>query len=151
MKAKFQHTLINNIKNISSLNYKIIISSILFKFNNIFVTVSKFQKYGNTFIFITILKSLSCGQFKKKQSTYVKTKKLSLLTLNKLLNKFIIFLVYNENKNVHIIFKNQSHYKKTLLLLFIKFHLLKGINICTITHILNHPYNGCRLKKRKFK
>nr|QAX27097.1 ribosomal protein S11 [Babesia motasi]QAX27126.1 ribosomal protein S11 [Babesia motasi] len=149
MKAKFPH--IVNTGTISSLNYKIIVSSILFKFNNIFITVSKFQKYGNTFTFVTVLKSLSCGQFKKKQSTSTKTKKLSLLTLNKLLNKFIIFLVYNENKNIHIIFKNQSNYKKTLLLLFIKFHLLKGINICTIAHILNYPYNGCRLKKRKFK
>ncbi|GIX66448.1 hypothetical protein BcabD6B2_58850 (apicoplast) [Babesia caballi] len=53
----------NNIK-IQDIEYKIIISTIFFKFNNVFINVSKFHKYGNVFIFITILKSLSCGQFK---------------------------------------------------------------------------------------
>ncbi|GIX66449.1 hypothetical protein BcabD6B2_58860 (apicoplast) [Babesia caballi] len=73
------------------------------------------------------------------------------MTINKLINKFIIFLVYNGHISTHIIFKNKSYYKKTLLFLFIKFYTLKGVYVCTISNILNYPYNGCRLKKRKFK
>nr|YP_009170365.1 ribosomal protein S11 [Babesia orientalis]ALE29365.1 ribosomal protein S11 [Babesia orientalis] len=134
-----------------NLNYKINVSTIFFKFNNIFVTSSKFKRYGNIFIFLTILKALSCGQFVKKCSSYKKVKKLSVMTLNKLLNKFIVFLVYKEQNDIHLVFKNKSYYKKTLLFLFLKFNDLKGIKLRTVSHILSYPYNGCRLKKRKYK
>ncbi|GFE55957.1 ribosomal protein S11 (apicoplast) [Babesia ovis] len=155
MKTKFYGILNyynnNKIKTAVKLDYEINVSTILFKFNNLFITSSKFKRYGNTFIFVTILKSLSCGQFKKKCSSYRKVKKLSILTLNKLLNKFIVFLVYNEKNDIHIIFKNKSTFKRTLLFLFLKFNDLKAIKLNTVSHILNYPYNGCRLKKRKFK
>nr|QAX27007.1 ribosomal protein S11 [Babesia sp. Dunhuang] len=154
MKSKFKiiNKYYNKVKNtVKKTSYIINISTIFFKFNNVFITVSKFHKYGNIFVFITILQSLSCGQFKKKCSSYQKIKKLSVTTLNKLLNKFIVYLVYNEKNNIHIVFKNKSYYKRTLLFLLLKFHDLKGIYISTISHIFNYSYNGCRLKKRKFK
>lgn len=132
----------------------IIISTIFFKFNNVFITISKFNQYGKLFIFILLLKSLSCGHFKNKYISYktIKdSKKLSILTLNKLINKFIIFLIYNKYTHIHIIFKNNSYNKKILLSIFIQFYILKGIHIYTISYILNYAYNGCRLQKRKFK
>nr|QKG04103.1 ribosomal protein S11 [Babesia gibsoni] len=139
---------------IKNKNFELVISIILFKSNNIFITISKFKQHGDIFIFIKILKSLSCGNFKKKYYSYNKiknTKKLSIVTLNKLINKFILFLIYKNYTHTHIIFKNNSNNKKNLLSIFIQFHLLKGLYIYTISYILAYPYNGCRLKKRKFK
>ncbi|EDO05085.1 hypothetical protein BBOV_VI_pgp11 (apicoplast) [Babesia bovis T2Bo] len=138
-------------KVIRKLDYKINISTIFFKFNNVFITSSKFKRYGNIFIFLTILKSLSCGQFIKTCTSYGKVRKLSIITLNKLINKFMLFLVYSKSNNINIVFKNKSYYKKTLLFLFLKFNNIKGIKLRTISHVINYPYNGCRLKKRKFK
>nr|AXX76201.1 ribosomal protein 11 [Babesia duncani] len=131
-----------------NLDEEFIILYILFKKNNIFITIVKFIKYFEFFTFSTILKSFSCGL----SSKFKNTNKLSLHSYIQLSLSFIMFLLNNNLITVHLLLKNNKKYEKYALLnvILIPVYQYKFLKLLSIYHYIPYSYNGCRLKKRRF-
>nr|YP_008757399.1 small subunit ribosomal protein 11 [Leucocytozoon caulleryi]BAN94679.1 small subunit ribosomal protein 11 [Leucocytozoon caulleryi] len=120
-----------------------------FKLNlkNTLVTISKYKKYNNKFIYIKNLKILSCGHIKSFKNRLKNT----ILVHNILTINIIKYLISKNYLNINIIFNGINFYRIHILKLLLNItYKNKKLNIKKLYDITTIAYNGCKLSKQKY-
>ncbi|CRH02956.1 apicoplast ribosomal protein S11, putative (apicoplast) [Plasmodium relictum] len=120
-----------------------------FKLNlkNTLVTISKYKKYKNKYIYIKNLKTISCGHFKQFKNRLKNT----ILANNILIINIIKYLINKNLLNINIIFNGINFYRIHILKLLLNIkYKNKKLNIYKLFDITSIPYNGCKFSKKKY-
>nr|BBB58027.1 small subunit ribosomal protein 11 [Plasmodium cynomolgi] len=113
---------------------------------NTLITVSKYKKYNNNFIYIKNLKYISCGCLKS-----FKNRLKSTIIANNIITINIIKYLINKNLlNINIIFNGINSYRIHILKLLLNIkYKNKKLNINKLFDVTSIPYNGCKISKKK--
>nr|BBB58230.1 small subunit ribosomal protein 11 [Plasmodium inui] len=113
---------------------------------NTLITISKYKKYNNNFIYIKNIKYMSCGCLK-----FFKNRLKSTIIANNIIIINIIKYLINKNLlNINIIFNGINSYRIHILKLLLNIkYKNKKLNINKLFDVTSISYNGCKISKKK--